>query len=79
MGMIDVHGALAKEEDSGWEKVMVSKWEWSMAKGFLNRRKILAGRVRVSKWGWSRATGLVKRNKTLAEKEEDSGWESQSV
>ena len=44
--MVDGHGALEKEEDSGWE-----------GQGVLKRKKTLIGRVRVSKWGWSVVDG----------------------
>ncbi len=48
MGMVEGHGDLDKEEESGW-RVRVYKWGWSMAMGPLRRKQILIGRVRVSK------------------------------
>ena len=50
MGMVEVHGAIDKEEDSRKKilvgRVRVSKWGWSRAMGPLKRKTTLVGRVR---------------------------------
>ena len=62
MGMVEGHGALEKEQESGGE-CRVSKLGWSMAIGLmgpLKRKRTLVGRVMVSKWEWSMAIGPLE-------------------